>query len=320
MDLSVVVPVYNEEENLEALVRRIENALDTTPVSYEILCVDDGSTDGSLELLKKLAAERPRLRVVSFRRNFGQTAALDAGFRHASGDVVVPIDADLQNDPNDIPRLLAELRKGFDVVSGWRKRRKDPYVSRILPSKLANWLIGAVTGVRIHDYGCTLKAYRRELLADIRLYGEMHRFLPALVHWEGGKVAEIPVAHYARRAGKSKYGIGRTFKVVLDLLTVKFLASYASSPSYLFGRAGLVVFLLSFLSLVESLYEKFRLGTKMHRNPFTLLALGFFIIGILFIFQGLLAELMVRIHRQSEKRPSYVVREKVNFDTDTADS
>jgi len=313
MDLSIVVPVYNEVENLEALIQRIGEALDASSISYEIICVDDGSSDGSLDTLRMLARDRAHLRAISFRRNFGQTAALDAGFRHAQGDVVVPLDADLQNDPADIPRLLEELGKGYDVVSGWRKKRKDPFFSRILPSKLANWLIGAVTGVRIHDYGCTLKAYRRELLADIRLYGEMHRFLPALVHWEGGKIGEIEVSHHPRRAGKSKYGIGRTFKVILDLLTVKFLASYATSPSYLFGRAGLFVFLLSFLSLAESLYEKIWLDTKMHRNPFTVLALGFFIIGILFIFQGLLAELMVRIYQQSEKRPTYVVREKVNF-------
>jgi glycosyltransferase involved in cell wall biosynthesis len=316
MDLSIVVPVYNEVENLEALIQRIGEALDASSISYEIICVDDGSSDGSIDTLKILARDRAHLRVISFRRNFGQTAALDAGFRNARGEVVVPLDADLQNDPADIPKLLEELGKGYDVVSGWRKNRKDPFLSRILPSKLANWLIGVVTGVRIHDYGCTLKAYRRELLADIRLYGEMHRFLPALVHWEGGKIGEIEVSHHARRAGESKYGIGRTFKVILDLLTVKFLANYATSPSYLFGRAGLFVFFLSFLSLAESLYEKIWLHTKMHRNPFTVLALGFFIIGILFIFQGLLAELMVRIYQQSEKRPTYVVREMLNFGQD----
>jgi len=314
MDLSVVIPVYNEKENLELLIRQIESALNATPYSYEVICVDDGSTDGGLEVLRRLAAEKPYLRVLSFRRNFGQTAALDAGFRHAAGDAVVPMDADQQNDPEDIPRLLATLRKGFDAVSGWRKRRRDPFFRRVLPSKLANWLIGVVTGVRIHDYGCTLKAYRREILEGVRLYGEMHRFLPALVYWEGGKVGEIEVVHHPRRAGRSKYGISRTFKVLLDLLTVKFLAAYGTSPSYLFGRAGLVMFVLAIAALAESLWEKFRLETKMHRNPFTLLALGLFIIGILFIFQGLLAELMVRIYQQSEKRPTYVIRERMNFD------
>lgn len=316
MDVSIVIPVYNEEENLEPLVCRVENALHAAPHSYEVIFVDDGSTDKSLEVLKRLAAERPQLRVISFRRNFGQTAALDAGFRHAQGDAVVPMDADQQNDPQDIPRLLAELREGYDVVSGWRRRRRDPFFSRILPSKMANWLIGVVTGVRIHDYGCTLKAYRREILQDVRLYGEMHRFLPALVSWQGGRVKEIEVVHHPRGAGRSKYGMSRTFKVLCDLITVKFLASFATSPSYLFGRAGLLMFFLALLCLGESLYEKFWLEGKMHRNPFTLLALGLFIIGILFIFQGLLAELVVRIYQQSEKRPTYAVREKVNFGSD----
>jgi glycosyltransferase involved in cell wall biosynthesis len=316
MDLSVIVPIYNEEENLEPLVKRIENALNATPYSYEVILVDDGSTDKSLEVLKGVAGERSYLRVICLRRNFGQTAALDAGFRHARGDAVVPMDADQQNDPQDIPRLLAELRKGYDVVSGWRRRRRDPFFTRVLPSKVANWLIGAVTGVRIHDYGCTLKAYRRDILQDVRLYGEMHRFLPALVSWQGGRVTEIEVVHHPRQAGRSKYGISRTFKVLCDLITVKFLASFATSPSYLFGRAGLIMFLLAFLCLGESLYEKFWLEGKMHRNPFTLLALGLFIIGVLFIFQGLLAELVVRIYQQSEKRPTYAIREKVNFGSD----
>ena len=238
MELSIVVPIYNEEENIRALHESVAAALNNSGLDYELILVDDGSTDGSFPLLKEIAGLDPRVKVIRFRRNFGQTAAMTAGFDAASGRIVVPMDGDLQNDPNDIPRLLEKIHEGNDVVSGWRKDRMDAYLNRKLPSVLANFLISRMTGVKLHDYGCTLKAYRREVLDGINLYGEMHRFVPALASQVGARVAEIPVNHRHRLHGKSKYGISRTMRVILDLMTVKFLLSYSTKPIQLFGKLG----------------------------------------------------------------------------------
>lgn len=248
MDLSVVIPIYYEEENIRPLYDAVTAALDPTGLSYEIITVDDGSGDGSFAVLKELALVDKRLRVIRFRRNFGQTAAMAAGFEASRGAVIIPMDGDLQNDPADIPLLLEKIKEGFDVVSGWRKDRQDAFINRTLPSRIANGLISRMTGVHLHDYGCTLKAYRREVLEGIGLYGEMHRFVPALASRVGAKVTELPVRHHPRLHGQSKYGISRTMRVVLDLITVRFLLSYATKPIQLFGKWGIYAVLLSFVT------------------------------------------------------------------------
>ncbi len=305
--LSVVVPLLDEEENLPALYEQITRAL-AGRYEYELIFIDDGSTDRSFEILKGIQASDPRVRVIRFRRNFGQTAALSAGFAHSRGDVIVALDADLQNDPADIPTLVAKLDEGYDVVSGWRKKRHDNAIKRLLPSKMANWLISRITGVRLHDYGCTLKAYRREVLAETRLYGEMHRFIPALASWSGAKIAECVVNHRPRTAGKAKYGLARTFKVVLDLMTVKFLGSFSTKPIYVFGGLGLLTTLLAILFAVIVICQKLR-GTDMSGNPLLLLAAVLVITTVQFILMGLLAELLVRTYHESQDRPTYVIKE-----------
>lgn len=245
---TIIVPVYNERENIEPFVAALTQALDPTGEEYEVLFIDDGSTDGTDACLAALPSRDSRFRVIQFRRNFGQTAAMAAGFDYASGSILIPIDADLQNNPSDIPPILAKLREGYDVVSCWRQNRQDPWLTRRLPSKMANWLISLISGVRLHDYGCTLKGYRREVVKHIRLYGEMHRFIPVYASWAGAKVAEIPVSHHPRFAGSSKYGLNRTFKVVLDLITVKMLGSYSTKPMYFFGGVGLTACAAGFYS------------------------------------------------------------------------
>jgi glycosyltransferase involved in cell wall biosynthesis len=310
LQLSVVVPLLDEEDNLPALHEQTKRALDGR-YEYEIIFVDDGSKDGSFQVLKDLHASDPRVRVIRFRRNFGQTAALSAGFAYARGDVVVAMDADLQNDPADIPMLVAKLDEGCDVVSGWRKKRHDKALTRRLPSRIANWLISRITEVRLHDYGCTLKAYRREVLAETRLYGEMHRFIPALASWSGAKVTECVVNHRPRTAGKAKYGLGRTLKVVLDLMTVKFLGSFSTKPIYIFGGLGLITACGGFLSGVAVLYQKFfsRSHLAMNRNPLLILTAVLIITTVQFILMGLLAELLVRTYHESQNRPTYVIKE-----------
>ncbi|MEJ5227670.1 glycosyltransferase family 2 protein [Thermodesulfovibrio sp.] len=274
MELSVVIPLYNEEENIEELHRKLSEALINLSISYEIIYVDDGSMDNTLKLLEEIQKKDSHVVVLSFRRNFGQTAAFAAGFDFARGDVVITMDGDLQNDPVDIPKLL-EAIKDADLVSGWRKRRKDPFLSRRLPSIIANWLIGKVTGVRIHDYGCSLKAYRREVVKNLRLYGEMHRFIPALASWYGVKIKEVEVTHHPRYRGKSKYGIGRTIKVLLDLVTVKFLHSFSTKPIQFFGPIG-VLFMLAGVAIVSYLlFLKFFHGVSIGGRP--LLLGGFFL-------------------------------------------
>ncbi|OHB62662.1 MAG: glycosyl transferase, partial [Planctomycetes bacterium RBG_13_62_9] len=304
----VVVPLLDEQDNLPTLYEQIKRALEGRD-DYEIIFIDDGSTDGSFQILKGLHEADPKVRVIRFRKNFGQTAALSAGFAHARGDVVVAMDADLQNDPADIPMLVAKLNEGFDVVSGWRKERHDKALTRRLPSKMANWLISRITEVRLHDFGCTLKAYRREVLAETRLYGEMHRFIPALASWSGATVTECVVNHRPRTAGKAKYGLGRTLKVVLDLITVKFLGSFSTKPIYVFGGLGLFTAVLAILFGWLVIYQKLTRGTDMSGNPLLLLSAVLVITTIQFILMGLLAELLVRTYHESQNRPTYVIKE-----------
>ncbi|MFZ3207813.1 MAG: glycosyltransferase family 2 protein [Geobacteraceae bacterium] len=313
MDLSIVVPIYNEEENIPLLVETISAALADSRLDYELILVDDGSGDGSFSLLKGIAETEPRVRVIRFRRNFGQTAAMAAGFDAATGRVVVPMDGDLQNDPADIPRLLARINEGYDVVSGWRKERRDTFINRRLPSILANGIISAMTGLRLHDYGCTLKAYRREVLEGINLYGEMHRFVPALASQVGARVTELPVRHHPRLYGKSKYGISRTMRVVLDLMTVKFLLTYSTKPIQLFGKWGIYTFLAGVLSGGATVYMKLFEQVNMNRNPLLVLTGFLLFMGVQFIVLGLLGELNARTYYEAQGKPIYVVKEKINF-------
>ena len=310
VELSIVIPLFNEEESVKPLYAQLQEALEPLEQSYEIIVVDDGSTDRSFELLKGLHAQDKRLKVIRFRRNFGQTAAFAAGFEHAQGQVVVTMDADLQNDPADIPRLLQKLEEGYDVVSGWRVERwKSAWLTRRLPSVLANRLISETTGVHLHDYGCSLKAYRDEVVKNINLYGELHRFIPAMASWMGVSVAEIPVHYQPRQFGRSKYGLSRTFKVILDLLTVRFLLSYATRPIHIFGSLGLA---MSGLGGVLGLYlsvVKLALGQDIGSRPLLLLAILLMVLGVQMITMGLLGELVVRTYHESQGKRIYVVRE-----------
>lgn len=314
MDLSIVVPVYNEEESITPLYERITAALAQAAYSYEMILVDDGSSDRSFMLLTAIAADDNRVRVIRFRRNFGQTAAMAAGFDAARGRIVVPMDGDLQNDPADIPHLMAKIDEGYDVVSGWRKDRQDTFINRKLPSMIANGLISRFTGVHLHDYGCTLKAYRREVLDGINLYGEMHRFVPALASQVGAKVTELPVMHHPRLYGTSKYGISRTVRVVLDLMTVKFLLSYSTKPIQLFGKWGVYTISAGVFCGAATLYMKLFEHMSMNRNPLWILTVFLFFMGVQFIVLGLLGELNARTYYEAQGKPIYVVREKLNFE------
>ncbi|HEX3247689.1 MAG TPA: glycosyltransferase family 2 protein [Chloroflexota bacterium] len=307
--LSVIVPVFNEEECLPRLHDELRPVMESLGSSYEIIYVDDGSRDGSLDFLRTLAERESQVRVIRFRRNFGQTAALAAGMDQARGDILVFLDADLQNPPGEIPKLLAKLDEGYDVVSGWRKNRQDAALMRKFPSRLANALISWVSGVHLHDYGCTLKAYRRDVMENVRLYGEMHRFIPAYAFWAGANVTEIPVEHRARAAGYSKYGINRTVKVVLDLLTLKFLSSYSTTPIYLFGGMGAFSMLGAFAIWALVVYQRFFEQVRVNRNPLFILGFFFLLTGVLLITQGLLAELVMRTYHESQGKPPYVIRE-----------
>ncbi|HEX8097879.1 MAG TPA: glycosyltransferase family 2 protein [Pyrinomonadaceae bacterium] len=312
-EVSVFLPVYNEEPNLPPLHAKLDQALRQLGRTAEIVYVDDGSTDRSLEVLRGLARIDPRVRVVALRRNYGQTAAMAAGIDHARGQVLIPMDADLQNDPADIVRLLDKLDEGYDVVSGWRKNRKDTFVTRKLPSMLANRLISWIGGVPLHDYGCSLKAYRRESLEDVRLYGEMHRFIPIYAAWAGARVTEIPVEHHPRTMGKSKYGLSRTLKVVFDLMTIKFMASYQTKPIYVFGTFGMIAVALSFIAGVWATVLKFWKGTSYILTPLPVITVVMFAVGVQFILMGLLAEMLVRTYHESQAKPIYAVREQVGF-------
>jgi glycosyltransferase involved in cell wall biosynthesis len=315
--LSVVVPIYNEEESIPSLYQRLTGVLAGMGVGYEIIAVDDGSRDRSFAILRDLAAADRRLRVVRFRRNFGQTAAFTAGFERARGEVVVTIDADLQNDPADIPRLMDKIGEGFDVVSGWRARRQDAFLNRRLPSIIANRLISLVTGLRLHDYGCSLKAYRREVVRDLQLYGELHRFIPAIASWQGVEVAELPVNHEPRRFGSSKYGIGRTLRVMLDLMTVRFLLSYATRPMQIFGLMGLLLAAIGGVILGYLGFVRLVLAQPIAARPLTLLGVLFMVLGIQLISIGLLGEMIVRNSNAGQQSPIYRVREEINGDEPT---
>ena len=308
MDVSLVIPVYNEEDNLAPLYQKIKEVMDSLGKDYEVIFVDDGSQDKSPQILDSLAQKDPRVKVIHFRRNFGQTAALAAGFEMAQGEVVITLDADLQNDPSDIPRLLEKMEEGYDVVSGWRKDRQDPFLSRTLPSLVANWLISKVTGVELHDYGCTLKAYRREVVKELNLYGELHRFLPALASWMGVKIAEIPVTHHPRRFGQSKYGITRTFRVILDLILVQFLLRYSTRPIRIFGGGGLISLILGmalglYLSVVKIFFHH-RIGNR----PLLILAVLLIILGIQLLSLGILGEFLTRIYYEGQNKKPYVIK------------
>ncbi len=315
MNLSLVIPIYNEEESLPLLFDAIHNALDSLSRTWEVILVDDGSRDKSLDVLQDLAKKDPKhIRVVAFRRNFGQTAAIAAGIDHAKGEIIVLLDADLQNDPADIPMMLDKLDEGYDVVSGWRINRQDTYITRTLPSNLANGLISRVTGVELHDYGCTLKAYRREVLTGFRLYGEMHRFIPVFAHAVGAKIVEVPVHHHARQFGEAKYGLERTFKVLLDLFTVKFLLSYSSKPIYLFGGTGIGIIALSAALLIFLAIRRLFYGISVFSSPLFPISAMFFIMGFQSILMGLIAELQVRTYHESQHKPTYTLRETINIE------
>ena len=313
-DISVFLPVFDEEPNLGPLHEKLDKALQQLGRTAEIIYVDDGSKDGSLNILRELAAKDARVRVVALRRNYGQTAAMAAGIDAARGRVLIPMDADLQNDPADIKRLLEKLDEGYDVVSGWRKDRKDKMVTRKIPSMLANRLISWIGGVPLHDYGCSLKAYRRESLEDVRLYGEMHRFIPIYASWAGARVTEIPVEHHARTMGKSKYGLSRTVKVIFDLMTIKFMASYQTKPIYIFGTFGMFSFLISVLAGLFALFLKLTHKADFIQTPLPVLAIVMFAVGIQFILMGLLAEMLVRTYHESQSKRIYAVREMIGFE------
>jgi glycosyltransferase involved in cell wall biosynthesis len=314
IEISVFLPVYNEQDNIEQLNVSLTDSLEKLGRSYEVIYVDDGSTDHSLAKLREFAARDARVRVVSLRRNYGQTAAMSAGIDHARGQILIPMDADLQNDPADISRLLKKLDEGYDVVSGWRKDRKDRWLTRRFPSRIANRLVARLSGVDLHDFGCSLKAYRRDALTGVKLYGEMHRFIPIYAGWAGARVTEIPVTHHARAAGESKYGLSRTIKVLFDLITIKFMSSYLTKPLYLFGTAGIVCLLISFLTFAFALYYRVVEGVHLNRMPLATLSMIMFAMGIQFIFMGLLAEMIVRTYHESQDKPTYLVRERINID------
>jgi len=311
--LSIVLPVYNEEENIKLQYERIIETVTPLKKSFEVIFVDDGSRDKSIDLLTAIAKKDKRVKVVQFRRNFGQTAAMAAGIDHSIGEVIVFMDADLQNEPADIAKLLDKIEEGYDVVSGWRFNRQDKTLSRKIPSKIANRLISRVTGVPLHDLGCSLKAYRSEVLKKVKLYGEMHRFIPIHASWVGAKIIELPVGHHPRQFGKSKYGIKRTFKVMLDLMTVKFLGSFATKPIYLYGGAGFILTGLSFLCGIAVILMKYLLGYNMTGNPFLLLTVMFFLLAVIMLLMGLQAEILIRIYHEAQDIHPYHVKKTINI-------
>ena len=304
---SIVIPIYNEEDNIVKLSDSILNALPN--LKYEILFINDGSTDNSEEIIEKLTNNHTNIHLINLRRNYGQTAAMQAGFDHSKGDIVIPMDGDLQNDPRDIPLLLNKINEGYDVVSGWRKDRLDKKLTRVIPSKIANHLISKISGLPLHDYGCTLKAYKKEVLNEIKLYGEMHRFIPIYASWEEAKVTEIPVRHHARIAGKTKYGLSRIPKVILDILVIRFFDKSLDRPIHLFGKFGLFMFFLAFVLALLALYLKIFMNTSFILTPLPLLVVFFTMSGLLCIFIGLLAEIQSRIYFESINRPSYLIKQ-----------
>jgi glycosyltransferase involved in cell wall biosynthesis len=313
MKLSLVIPVYNEEENLELLFQSILSTLKPMSIDWELVFVDDGSTDSSIRVLSRIAEKnRHRVKIIVLQRNYGQTAAIAAGIDHTTGDTVILMDADMQNDPADIPMMLKKLDEGFDVVSGWRKNRQDDFLSRKIPSLLANGMISRVTGVHLHDYGCTLKAYRKEILTQFRLYGEMHRFIPVYAHAAGARITEIVVHHHARKFGKTKYGLERIFKVLLDLFTVKFLMSYSAKPIYLFGGIGIGLICASILTLLFLAIRRIFLSISVLNSPFFQMSIVILVLGFQSILMGLIAELLMRTYHETQGKSTYIVRQVIN--------
>ena len=318
MKLSIVIPVYNEEESLALLRQALYDALNDLPYDWEVILVDDGSADTSADILRQFVADDPlHFAAVIFRRNFGQTAAIAAGIDNTRGDVIVLMDADLQNDPADIPMLMEKINEGYDVVSGWRVRRQDTFLTRTLPSRIANALISRVTRVKLHDYGCTLKAYRREVLTNFRLYGEMHRFIPAYAGYVGAKIIEVPVRHHPRQYGQAKYGLERTFKVILDLFTVKFLISYANKPIYLFGGTGMALMGIGALALLFLFIRRIFYSISVFSSPIFPAALMFMVMGFYSILMGFIAELLVRTYHEAQRKPTYHIREIIRGEAET---
>ena len=313
MQVSVVVPIYNERDNIQPMYDSLMDVLPETYKSYEIIFVNDGSQDGSSEVLNQVASRCQNVKVIHLRRNFGQTAAMSAGLEYASGEVIVTLDGDLQNDPSDIPMMLQKIDEGYDLVHGWRKHRQDAFVNRKLPSKIANWIIAKVTGFPVHDLGCTLKAMRREIAQDLRLYGEMHRFIPILAHWQGARCAEMETKHHPRRFGQTKYGIWRTVRVILDLITVKFMIQYSTSPMKLFGGLGMISTLCSFATCAATVAMKWFGGIDMTGNPLLLLSGLLGIAGLQFFVLGLLGEVAARTYFESQGMRPYRIREMRNF-------
>lgn len=311
--LSIVIPVYNEQDNVFPLHERVSAAMQQAGEDYEVIIVNDGSSDLTEANLKSVAATDPRFKIVNFRRNFGQTAAMMAGIDFASGDIIVGLDGDLQNDPADIPKLLAKLAEGYDVVSGWRVNRKDAALKRNLPSKMANWLISTISGIHLHDYGCSLKAYKKHVVKGVKLYGEMHRFIPIYASWQGGRIAEIPVNHHPRVHGSSKYGLNRVVKVLLDLMVVKFLASYANKPIYVFGTFGLFSIAVSFAAGLLAIYLKLFEQVSFILTPLPLLVALTFITGVMSILMGLIAEIIMRTYYESQGKQVYLVKDTINL-------
>jgi glycosyltransferase involved in cell wall biosynthesis len=311
-EISLIVPLYNERDNLLPLTEMVLSALQTLGIPFEVLYVDDGSNDGSEEIYQEICHQHPEVRVIQLRRNFGQTAAMSAGFDHARGSVILVMDGDLQNDPQDIPSLLAKLEEGFDVVNGWRRERQDRWLTRILPSKMANWLIGRITGVRLHDYGCSLKAYRAEVIKNVPLYGELHRFIPALASIYGARITEIPVNHHPRRYGKSKYTLSRTFRVIMDLIMVSFLKSFGQRPFHIFGPLGTLLLLMGILIDGYLTLEKLLYSVRLSERPLLLLGTLLILVGLQIIGIGILAEIQIRTYYESQRKPIYAVRNIMN--------
>ncbi len=311
IDLSIVIPIYNERESIGKLYDNLNEALSKMNLKYEVLLIDDGSIDGTFDELLKVHRKNKLFKIIRFRKNFGQTSAISAGFNYAEGAVVVTLDADLQNDPQDIPVLLSKLNEGYDIVSGWRKNRKDKAVTRRFPSIVANKIISKLTGVHLHDYGCTLKAYRKEVVKNINLYGEMHRYIPAIASWMGVKVAEIPVRHYSRKYGKSKYGVSRTIKVILDIITVKFLLSYSQSPIQMFGVLGLFSGIVGFIMTAYLIIMRIFFNQSLSDRPLFVLSIFMIFIGIQLITIGLLAEVLIRVYHKVQNRTTYVIKDMI---------
>jgi glycosyltransferase involved in cell wall biosynthesis len=313
IELSIIVPVYNEEGNLRVFHRELSDVMTGVNKIYEVIYVDDGSIDKSRDILKAIASEDRNVKVIIFTRNFGQTSAISAGFNLSTGSILIPMDADCQNDPHDIPIFLDKIEEGYDVVSGWRRLRKDP-LSKKIPSRFANHLISAVGGLKLHDYGCSMKAYRREVIQHVRLYGEMHRFIPLYAHQVGARITEIEVNHRERTNGNSNYGFTRIYKVILDLFTTKFLGDYMTKPIYLFGSVGFVLEFVAMFFAAFAVYDRLFLNVFVHRNPKLLIGIFLSILGFQFIMLGILAELLVRIYYESQQKAPYFIKDKFNFD------